>query len=73
MRRKTPLVAAGQRLPLLNISLFVVFAMSGYVQYFLHGSPPEQSLWIGIAFTLILVIYLYLLHHRQQPRPKRKK
>ncbi|MBF2055309.1 MAG: hypothetical protein IGS03_17810 [Candidatus Sericytochromatia bacterium] len=67
MRRKTPLVS-GQRLPLLNISIFIVAASMGYVQYFFNGAPASRSLSLGIAFTLILILYIYLLEKRSQRR-----
>lgn len=65
MRRKIPLVSR-QRLPLLNISIFIVAATSGYVAYFIHGIP--SSLTLGIAFTVILVLYIYLLEQRSRQR-----
>ncbi len=49
----------------LNTILFVFIAVSGYYQYFMYGTPPEQSLWVGIGFTLILALYLYMLKKRR--------
>lgn len=51
----------GSRLKTINIFLFSLFASTGYLQYFLHGAPPERSLWIGIAFTLIVILYAMMI------------
>lgn len=49
-----------------NTVLFVFFATYGYYQYFILSAPPERSLSVGIAFTLILVLYQFLLRHRKK-------
>lgn len=50
----------------LNTILFIFFATYGYYQYFAYGAPVERSLVVGIAFTFILVLYLFLLKHRRK-------
>ncbi|MGV3523798.1 MAG: hypothetical protein ACO1RX_06205 [Candidatus Sericytochromatia bacterium] len=57
-----------RRVESFNVVLFVFFALAGYVQYFMHDSPPERSLYLGLAFTVILVLYMFLLQHRRKQR-----
>jgi hypothetical protein len=49
-----------------NTVLFVFFATYGYYQYFIYDAPPERSLSVGIAFTLIVVLYQVLLRQRKK-------
>lgn len=54
------------KLSTLNTVLFVFFATYGYYQYYIHGAPAERSLSVGIAFSIILVLYQLLLHQRKK-------
>lgn len=56
------------RLQMLNLVLFTSTAIMGYLQYFLHGAPPERSLYVGIGFTVILVLYLFIVNRRRMRR-----
>ena len=49
-----------------NTVLFVFFATHGYYQYFILKAPPERSLSVGIAFSIILVLYRWLLSQRKK-------
>lgn len=50
---------------LMNLFLFTMLACSGYVQYFWQGEPAYPSLWVGNGFTLILILYVYLVKQRK--------
>lgn len=50
----------------LNIFLFSTFAIYGYLQYYFRQAPPERSLHIGIAFTIILPFYIFLVKQRSK-------
>lgn len=54
------------RLSTLNTVMFVFFATFGYYQYFFLKAPAERSLVVGIAFTLILILYQWLLRQRKK-------
>lgn len=54
------------KLSTFNTVLFVFFATYGYYHYFVYSAPPERSLSVGIAFTVILVLYQWLLRHRKK-------
>lgn len=56
------------RIEMLNIVLFTFFAILGYVQYFFRHAPAANSLSMGIGFTAILLLYLFMVRHRQQVR-----
>lgn len=53
------------RLQMFNLVLFTFTALLGYVQYFGHGAPIERSLYVGIAFTVILVLYAWVIKRRK--------
>lgn len=54
-----------EKTKLLNLFLFTLLASTGYVQYFWEGAPAYPSLWVGIGFTLILILYIYLVKQRK--------
>lgn len=54
-----------RNLPFFNLVLFVSVALSGYLQYFLRQAPPEKSLWVGVAFTVITGLYLLVIRQRE--------
>lgn len=56
------------RMEMLNVTLFTFFAILGYVQYFVHRAPAANSLVLGVGFTVILALYLFLLRHRHRRR-----
>ena len=53
------------RLQMFNLVLFTFTALLGYVQYFVHGAPVERSLYVGLAFTVILVLYAWVIKRRK--------
>ena len=55
-----------EKTKLFNLFLFTILACTGYVQYFLNGVPAHQSLYVGIGFTLILMLYVYLVQLRKK-------
>lgn len=54
-----------RNMPYINIVLFLSFAASGYIAYFFRQAPPERSLYVGLGFTVILPIYLFMLKMRK--------
>lgn len=65
MHPKSP-IPLKRRIALINLFLFTIFALTGYVEYFFRHAPPERSLSMGVAFTVILLLYLFLLQHRKK-------
>lgn len=53
------------RVQMLNIVLFTFGGMVCFVQYFLHQAPLSQSVFPGLGFVAMLILYLYLLRLRQ--------
>lgn len=54
-----------RNLPYINIMLFLSFACAGYIEYFFREAPPERSLFVGLGFTVILALYLFMLKLRK--------
>jgi hypothetical protein len=54
-----------QNFPYVNIVLFLAFAATGYIEYFYRQAPPERSLYLGLGFTMILGLYLFMLKLRK--------
>jgi len=59
-------IALKRRAVLVNLFLFSTFAIYGYLQYFMRQAPPERSLHIGIAFSIILPLYILLVKQREK-------
>jgi hypothetical protein len=58
------------RLQMLNLVLFTFGAMTCFVNYFVHHSPPSQTLYPGIGFVVMLILYSYVLKIRKKQAAK---
>ncbi|PIQ23706.1 hypothetical protein COW36_20200 [bacterium (Candidatus Blackallbacteria) CG17_big_fil_post_rev_8_21_14_2_50_48_46] len=56
-----------QKFKYINMLLFTSIAFNGYLQYFFRHVEAERSLYPGIGFTLILILYLFMVWHREKP------